>query len=708
MNYDLASKQDRRFESRPRVLVIDDSPLFQTVVSDALGAEGCDVIVAMDGREGIAHLERAAFDLIVTDFDMPNADGIEVLRASKQHAAEIPVILLTTHKEPEIMLRAVREGAFDYVFKEHTLEPLQHAVKRALQHRRLVQHNQELIEELKTINASLDAQVHLRTEELERSNFALQQTIEELIRSRKETGYILQNIRQVIFTIGSDLRVRREHSRFAATLFERETLAGQLLVDVLFPDATSREERHDLESWCHLVFRNAGISWEHASQLVRSDYVLRTASGAVRELKVQFEPIREEGKLVRVMVLAEDVTETRALQRDLTREKHQAEESVDHLAEIARLNPQVAETFFRESLSIIERCRELLRQGLHDAMVARREIDRLFRDMHTIKGNALSFGLIRMASKATWVEDALAQLRSAEPLELAQWVREALDRIDAMAQLFQRIMQMAAKILGGYWAIDEEGLQFDMAPRRVEVDGDKMAALIEWLYQDDLDLARDDVKDRLRAQLLALTQIPLRRIYRQLPQLVRETADALGKSVGEIELLGGDVMIDAAMSGRVVDTLVQLVRNAVVHGIESPEERRRNSKAVAGTIRVEARQELSSVVIDVSDDGRGIDTESVIEKAIALGLDVDTERSTNELAHQLIFCAGLTTASTATNDAGRGVGLDLVHSAMQQIGGQVAVRSQPYRGTTFRLTLPRNTKVQTRHTHVGIAARTRA
>jgi len=215
------------------------------------------------------------------------------------------------------------------------------------------------------------------------------------------------------------------------------------------------------------------------------------------------------------------------------------------------------------------------------------------------------------------------------------------------------------------------------------------SALLERLERDPSGLTeyRDLVRSLNELQELALhaRMIPVMSLAPRLRRAVRDLARETGKEV-RFETRGEDAEIDRGVLERLADPLLHLVRNAVDHGVESPDERRLHGKPVEGTIRLHAMQLGSEVVIAVSDDGRGIDVARVREAAGRT--DRTAMEMDDEAALYLIFRSGLTTATKLTGVSGRGVGLDAVRASLNAVRGRIEVRSDPGMGTEFRIAVP--------------------
>ena len=191
----------------------------------------------------------------------------------------------------------------------------------------------------------------------------------------------------------------------------------------------------------------------------------------------------------------------------------------------------------------------------------------------------------------------------------------------------------------------------------------------------------------LEERALALRMVPLAPLLERAARAGRSVARAAGKEV-EFEYEGGEARLDKLAAERLADPLLHLLRNAVDHGIEPAEERRRAGKPERGRVRLEVETGGVNVRVRVSDDGRGLDLAAVARAALAQGLAAPGEAVTQERALRLIFRPGFSTAARVSDVSGRGVGLDAVERAVEEVGGQVRVRTCAGRGTTFELRLP--------------------
>jgi len=382
----------------------------------------------------------------------------------------------------------------------------------------------------------------------------------------------------------------------------------------------------------------------------------------------------------------------------------------------------------------VAECRDML-EALGGEIVAweaqpddRARLDSIFRFVHTVKGNCGFFDFPRLEALSHAAEDALADVRAGRRQPdgaLVSAVLAVIDRIGEMVAAIEAGEEMPAGDDSLLIHSLEPGAEGAAAPatNAVEAQGKASAAprtirlSVELLDRvmstvSDMVLARNELARRLRESSTevsvdgaferlssiiaemrdAITRTRMQRIenlFVALPRMVRDLSAELGKQV-LVDIEGGDVELDREMIEMIRDPLTHIVRNAVDHGIETPAERLKAGKREIGLLSVSARQSGNQILIDIHDDGRGIDGKKLVEKAIAAGVvkKADAAQLSPREQLALIFEAGLSTAKAVTAISGRGVGMDVVRSNVERIGGIVEVDSQPGDGTRMTLRVP--------------------
>ncbi len=256
----------------------------------------------------------------------------------------------------------------------------------------------------------------------------------------------------------------------------------------------------------------------------------------------------------------------------------------------------------------------------------------------------------------------------AEPGKAASVVRVDFRRLDAMLEVLGEGLIQHAALAEAYREIAR-----------------RSAASVELDRLDQAVVALQKTLKRLESTLMETRLLPISTVFGRFPRMVRDTAEAEGKRVRLVQA-GGETPLDKAVLDRLSEPLVHLVTNAIVHGFESADVRRRTGKPEEGTVRLEAAPQAGRVVIRVSDDGRGLDEKAIRKKAEALGQDARNDESIP--LRNLIFLPGLSTAERVSTLAGRGVGLDVVAGAIHALGGTIDVETAVGQGTAFTLSLP--------------------
>jgi two-component system chemotaxis sensor kinase CheA len=357
----------------------------------------------------------------------------------------------------------------------------------------------------------------------------------------------------------------------------------------------------------------------------------------------------------------------------------------------------------------------------------RARLDEIFRFVHTVKGNCGFFDLPRLETLSHAAEDALAEVRSGKRTADERLVSGVLAVIDRIGELVQALEtgeaiasaddRMLIDALREQAAPPEAAVEAGSASfearrsiRSIRLSVDLLDRMMSGV--SDMVLARNELSRRLReapadAALEAafervsacigemrdsITRTRMQRIdnlFVTLPRMVRDLGAELGKQVN-LEIEGGDVELDREMIEMIRDPLTHIVRNAIDHGIEPAAERLKAGKSASGHLRICARQSGNQILLEIGDDGRGIDGERLLRRAVAAGLysAEQAERLTPAQRTALMFEAGLSTAQEVTAISGRGVGMDVVRANIERIGGVVDVESRVGEGVRLTLRVP--------------------
>ena len=256
--------------------------------------------------------------------------------------------------------------------------------------------------------------------------------------------------------------------------------------------------------------------------------------------------------------------------------------------------------------------------------------------------------------------------------ESDQTIRVEIGRLDSVMNLVGELVlgrNRLVKLSG-----DIDGIT-DFERRIKEV-----AEAISQLNRVTTDLQTAVIKTRMQ---------PIKKVLGKFPRMVRDLSRKMGKSI-RLELAGEETELDKSVIEEIGDPLVHIIRNSIDHGIEMPDDRVAQGKDPEGVVRISAYQEGNSIVIEITDDGRGIDPEKIRRKAVEKGVitEADALRLTDSEAVNIIFMPGFSTAEKVTDVSGRGVGMDVVRTNINKINGSVEIATQKGAGSTFTIRLP--------------------
>jgi two-component system, chemotaxis family, sensor kinase CheA len=362
----------------------------------------------------------------------------------------------------------------------------------------------------------------------------------------------------------------------------------------------------------------------------------------------------------------------------------------------------------------------------------------VFRAAHSLKGNSGSFGLTALGALAHAVEDVLDDMREGRSPANPERITLLLESVDAMRQLLARGSDAPLELQGVHAELRQRlavSRQTAAGAGATTLDGSPPATHAENVLAAPspalahtlrvgierldqlLSLAGEIAISRARlSQMIETPSIPRRslqeahreaeRLYLELQDLVmklrmvpvgpafqrlartvRDLARSLGKEA-HFDVVGGNVEVDNAVLQLLRDPLMHMVRNALDHGIETPEERIRRGKPRSGLIAIRSKRETGAIVIELVDDGAGIDRERVLARARARGLVSDEASAADAEVLELLFEPGFSTADTVSDTSGRGVGLDVVRRNIHSLRGIVGIASEPGQGTTVTIRLP--------------------
>jgi HPt (histidine-containing phosphotransfer) domain-containing protein len=492
----------------------------------------------------------------------------------------------------------------------------------------------------------------------------------KLREARQQTADILRTVKEGLFLLDEDLVIGGAYSSAMETLFQRQDLAG-LGFDALLENIVS-------EKTLATALKFVKVLWAERTneKLVKSinplgEVEVHITAGPgkfdTRYLDFEFHRVRVDGKITHVLVSVSDVSSRVELARELQSSQQQAQAQVDTLLGILHIDPTHLASFLNDSNAAMKMINAVLKEPAREEGAFRKKLDTLFRQAHSVKGEAAALGLSSIESRAHSFEDDLKRLREKSDLSGNDFLPLVIKLDDLLTHL-QSVADLVAR-LSKFQVPRAETAAAGASGLR---DG-AVAALLN--ASPDLEATGPLGSDGGLGSALQ--------------QLSDRVAADCGKEA-KVQCRGLDKVPDDYR--RIVkDIAIQAVRNAVVHGIEPAPLRTAAGKPAQGAVRVDfKRASDGSYKLSVEDDGQGLATDRIKEAAVQKGFitadQMDALDAKQTLA--LLFQPGFSTLDSPTKDAGRGIGMNLMADHMRQIGGRVGVATAPGKFTRVTMTLP--------------------
>jgi HPt (histidine-containing phosphotransfer) domain-containing protein len=520
---------------------------------------------------------------------------------------------------------------------------------------------------------------------------AKHEMLEKLLEIRTaEVRDILENIDQGLFTVNLDGTINPQPSRKTGSILQASDVAGSDVQKVLH---LSEETSADWQHWIELVQqKHSTLRWEKLAKIAPVRELELGPPEDRRYVSVGYQKVLDsQDNLVRIMVLAQDVTETKRIEEMVATERARHEDEVKTILGLVNTLPEALQDYFEDLEHRIGNLNAALHELIAESTPAKaehpsgtlRSIDpniasAIFRDLHTIKGNSATYGFEKLTRAAHEAEELLEALQLPIGVDADASINTLFGKIERMEEVYHEIRETHRK-LSGY-----DGVVLRLPEEKVE----NVRELAERLAHVPEHLDPTEVATLLEA-CRKLRDVPLSRLADKYVTMVRRLADRLGKLV-RVEIVPSDLQMDPHFLGRFDEALVHLIRNSMDHAFESPEDREAAGKDPTGTLTLSVELNGSATVLTLSDDGRGIDGDNLVAKAIQEGI-LTPEQAFGmswQRKIELVFESGLSTASGITDISGRGVGMDAVRRSLEAQGGSLLLESEPGKGTKAIMTIP--------------------
>jgi HPt (histidine-containing phosphotransfer) domain-containing protein/PAS domain-containing protein len=483
--------------------------------------------------------------------------------------------------------------------------------------------------------------------------------------ARQQTTDILRTVKEGLFLLDENLVIGSAYSGAMETLFQRTDLAG-LGFDALLENIVS-------EKTLATALKFVKVLWAERTneKLVKSinplgEVEVHLAAGQgkfdTRYLDFEFHRVRVDGKITHVLVSVSDVSSRVELARELQSSQQQAQAQVDTLLGILHIDPTHLASFLSDSNAAMKMINAVLKEPAREESAFRKKLDTLFRQAHSVKGEAAALGLSSIESRAHSFEDDLKRLKEKSDLSgndflpLVIKLDDLLTHLQSVSDLVSRLSKFQIP------RAETPGAQVGGAGQGAELSSD-LEATGPLGSDGGLGSALQQLSERVAADCGKEARVQCRGL-----DLVPEDYRRIVK-----------------------DITIQAVRNAVVHGIERAPERMAAGKPAQGVVRVDFKRiNDGGFKLSVEDDGQGLATERIKEAAVQKGFITADQMESLDAKQTLalLFQPGFSTLDNATKDAGRGVGMNLMADHMRQIGGRVGVATAPGKFTRVTMTLP--------------------
>jgi len=504
----------------------------------------------------------------------------------------------------------------------------------------------------------------------------IEQSSQLLQQKTNDIQTMLANIPQGILTIVEGNKIHPEYSVFLENILETGNVADRDLMDLVFSESNlGSDVLSQIETAVSSCIGEDVMNYEFNSHLLVGEFEKRIGDGRVKVLDLNWSPIiNERDTVVRLMLCVRDVTELRQLAAEANEQKRELE----IIGEILAVSQEKFHEFVSGSIKFIDENELLIRQYPEPNAGA---IAQLFRNMHTIKGNARTYGLKNLTSVVHEAEQTYDELRKPSP-DIA-WdhgmLLEELSTVRAAVERYAKINEISLGRKGPgrrgsverYLMVDKAQIQ-ETLQRLETVNTGNLHELIA---------ARDAVHRILRLLGTEPLGETLGGMIESLPSLAAE----LGKEAPLVKIVDNGYVVRNQASGVLKNVFMHLIRNSMDHGLEQPDARRALGKAPAGTIELQMSVADDQLRITLCDDGRGLALGRIRKRALEQGLIASDAKLSDEEVARLIFLPGFSTADKVTEVSGRGVGMDAVLSFVKREQGKIEIRFKDQEvGTDFR------------------------
>lgn len=483
--------------------------------------------------------------------------------------------------------------------------------------------------------------------------------------AQRETAEIMANVNTGLFLLNKDLSIGNQYSAQLTNIMGTDQIAGENLAQLLKNKVTAK----DLETTEGFVKQlyNPRVKEKLIDDLNPLKKVLLQdegkTSGANKYLDFKFSRVYDQNNIARILVNVQDVTQQVRLEQRLEEERAQNDLQIEMLTTILNVSPTIINEFIQNTKQNIVKINNILKTPGSDQGALRDKLAQMYRIMHSLKGEASALNLHTFTSIANNFEEKLKFLQAKDKLSgndflpLTIHLDELLNLSNTIESLGLRINQNATPVADTSAAPTSSSSTSEVYTIKPQITANTANGGMNAFYQQFADniATRQQKQVQLKASGFNSIQPP------------------------------------ADIAAVIKDITIQLVRNAVVHGIETPEVRESRGKPAVGKINLSLIELSESYKLMIEDDGNGLDFDAIRTRAVQMGYDADDLAQWSEQRlTSLLFKSGFSTREQADDDAGRGVGMDIIQTHIDQMNGQINVDTQAGKYTRMTVKIPKN------------------
>lgn len=518
----------------------------------------------------------------------------------------------------------------------------------------------------------------------------LKSSDEELITARRETQEIMETVNTGLFLLDKDLNIGQQHSRALNGIIGSDRLSGENFADVLrgrISDKDLKTTRQFIEQLYNPRVKEKLVDSLNPLHKVMLHNTSGEDSATSRFLDFKFSRVYEDKDIARILVNVNDVSDAVYLEQRLEKERSQNDMQIEMLTTILNVNPKIINEFIGNTKAHIDKMNNILKNPGSSQFELEGKLKAIYREMHSLKGEASALKLHSFTKIASDAEDKLDALQNQGKLsgnnflQLAVHLDDLLSLSNTIESLGKRINQATPNVANNSNSNLNSNVK-SIAPIKTAPQASVVQAQVADVALKAINTeggSEIDLSDESDNEHLAYYQ-----------DFAEDIAVRQGK---QVQLNGhnlANINIPERLKQPIKEISIQLLRNAVVHGIESPEARQSAGKSVVGSIDLEMQRDDQSLIIALQDDGQGIDYEGIRHKLIADGRFGEEEAS--QMTHgdllKTLFASGFSTKEHADEDGGRGVGLDVIKALVKEHNGKLNVNTELGKMTRFVITLP--------------------